>query len=162
MLQQGTRPHCKQASSLFTWPNYPNSMGVLLLEMARSRGSSVKTQVSLHWEQHQLQGQWRNNGKKKQHGAKSSEVRISFAQDSWCKLCTIAKSPKRYLTPWYKPLKGTRNLWRLLLFKSYTSVKDKPTQTLTKICITPYIGRLDASFTSKSSESFANKARTTD
>lgn len=27
MLQQGTRPHCKQAAGLFTWPNYPNPMG---------------------------------------------------------------------------------------------------------------------------------------
>lgn len=63
--------------------------------------------------------------KKEQHSAKSSEVRISFAQDSWCELCSVAKSPKRYATPWYKPLKGMLNLWRLLLFKSYTSVKDR-------------------------------------
>lgn len=131
MLQQGTRPHCKQAAGLFTWPNYPNWRGVALLETTRSPGSSVKTQVTLQWGRHRPQGQWWNNGRKERQGAKSSEVRISFAQDSWCELW--------YLTPWYKLLKGTWNLWRLLLFKSYTSVKDRPTQTFTKSCITPYI-----------------------
>lgn len=27
MLQRGTRPHCKQAAGLFTWPNYPSPIG---------------------------------------------------------------------------------------------------------------------------------------
>lgn len=25
----GTRPHCKQAAALFTWPNYPGSIGYI-------------------------------------------------------------------------------------------------------------------------------------
>lgn len=34
----GTRPHCKQAAALFTWPNYPGSIGYIALRKGLGSG----------------------------------------------------------------------------------------------------------------------------
>lgn len=47
MLQQGTRPHCKQAAGLFTCPNYPNPLGTILLRKVLGLEGKRWTQMSI-------------------------------------------------------------------------------------------------------------------
>lgn len=65
MLQQGTRPHCKQAAGLFTWPNCPNPMGHCVLRIRpwlREAPGELRFPCQW-WDRHMPKDWWQNNGR---------------------------------------------------------------------------------------------------